>query len=85
MQFLSSIYCHFAHYNSPAGLCLEGETRLTNGDNETSGLVEVCIDGKFGTVCDSSWSDEDAMVVCADLGLSFTGMLFSLVGYIFAL
>ena len=64
----------FLHTVIPAGVCPEGEVRLVNGTDETTGLVEVCVNAKFGKVCKSSWSDEDAMVVCASLGFPATGI-----------
>jgi len=49
---------------------VEGAIRLVNGTNATDGTVEVCIGGRYGTVCDDRWDELDARVVCRDLGYS---------------
>ena len=38
------------------------------------GRVEVCVGGRYGTVCnDNSWSYQDASVVCSQLTFSHYG------------
>ena len=39
------------------------------GNTSYEGIVEYCLDNRFGTVCDDGlWNDADAEVVCNQLG-----------------
>ena len=50
--------------------CYDGELRL-NGNTSHSGYwgrVEVCLRNDWMTVCEDNWDDNDAAVICTNLG-----------------
>lgn len=62
---------HFKFIYSPD--CVHGDVRLSYTSNPLHGLVELCYDGVWGTVCSTSWYEADAQVVCRQLGYSSAG------------
>ena len=53
--------------------CFDGVVRLVDGSDNLEGRVEVCVDGFWSSVCDQSWSTNDATVACKQLGFSSIG------------
>ena len=41
-----------------------------NGPSEFEGVVEVCLQQRWGSVCSDGWSVADANVTCQQLGYS---------------
>ena len=39
------------------------------------GVVELCVNSDFGSLCDSGWDDQDTSVVCRQLGFSPHGAI----------
>lgn len=54
--------------------CQSGSVRLRSGSTQREGLVEICVNNTWGTVCNSGWSSIDARVICRQLGFSVAGM-----------
>ena len=53
-------------------VCSTGEIRLVNGSTNREGRVEVCVDGRWGTVCNKS-HEGIAGAICSQLGLPIEG------------
>ena len=53
--------------------CTNGQLRLAGANVVNEGRVEICMNNMWGTVCDDSWGNADATVVCRQLGYSTQG------------
>ena len=60
--------------------CQNGDIRLVDDRNyyyydpPLVGIVELCVNKTWGTICDDYWNDNDAKVVCKQLGYSREGI-----------
>ena len=48
--------------------CVNDSIRLINGTSSNNGVVEICLDGVWGSIISYSWNNIDASVVCRELG-----------------
>ena len=55
------------------GNCSDGDIRLVNGSTVLEGRVEICLNKAWGTVCDRTFSQDEAYVVCSQTSYRFNG------------
>ena len=65
---VASVICQGNTTSQPE--CSSGDLHLVGGERESEGRVEICVEGFWGTVCDSGFGREEAMVVCRQLDKS---------------
>lgn len=53
--------------------CKQGSVRLQGGRSKLDGRVEVYLGGVWGSICSDGWGDDDAAVVCRQLGKGISG------------
>ena len=47
---------------------VDGSIRLISSSSPLEGRVEIYYAGEWGTICETGWNNEDARVVCRQLG-----------------
>ena len=65
-----------------SAVCQHADVRLV-GPVAYSGRVEICFTETWGTVCDNMWSNDDANIVCRQLGFSRHSTLMPYIKIIF--
>lgn len=55
--------------------CNTGDVRLVGSSFSYEGTVEICFDNLWGLISDSSWTQQDAEVVCQQLGYEAQGII----------
>ena len=77
-RYVAKVRCTLGSYNTTllysivmsnnSADCVDGEVRLSEGETEWKGRLEVCYGERWGTVSSEGWSDANTEVVCNDLG-----------------
>ena len=80
-QTLSVMAFFFLDISTPRSDCVDGSVRLMGGSNSTIGRVEICINHAWGSVCNSKFGTNEALVICRQLGFSTDGECTSIMGY----
>ena len=63
---------HISEEEVVNGSCQSGSVQL-GGGNSSEGIVELCIGEEWGALCAEGWDQEDANVVCRQLGYNVGG------------
>lgn len=53
--------------------CTNGDIQLIGGNNSAEGVIEICMNGTWGSVCNDGWGAQETAVVCKQLRLQIAG------------
>ncbi|XP_019859783.1 PREDICTED: deleted in malignant brain tumors 1 protein-like [Amphimedon queenslandica] len=67
--YASGVVCSYDTIDAPVN-CTDGSIRLYGGSSTMEGILHVCANGAWVTVCSSYWDDRDNTVACRQLGFS---------------
>ena len=68
-------YCDDVVHTAENFTCTNGEVRLVGGASNNTGTVQVCLNQRFGTICDDFFDNYAAQVVCSGLGFQRSGKI----------
>ena len=62
------VYYYIPFISLLDSVCSDGDVQLVGGDTKFEGLVQLCLNSSWGTVCDDEWDELDRRVACRQLG-----------------
>ena len=69
--------------NVQSSNCSTGDLRLRGGSTQYEGRIEMCYNGLWGSICRSNFLEDEARVVCNQLGYQSNKKLKVLFYFIF--
>ena len=63
----NALYDYYAE-SLTQNFCTHGDVRLVGTPLTSQGVVEICLNSHWGRVCRDGWDNNDAKVVCNQLG-----------------
>ena len=66
---------HVYTFHNTANKPKQGDVRLTGGEDESTGRLEIFHNKQWGTICDDGWNVNNAKVVCNQLGHTYVNIV----------